>query len=184
MATPDATAADAERLDRGESGDQPAEARPVMLVPLFGSSDVRAGAPVLRALARARGADVLLLDLEQPLHGAGVEDRDGWLEERRAALSASDLSVRTERRVGHNLEGVIIEAVAEHAPELLIFTWQRRRTHSPLRDELELADLLIRARAGRCGSRAATRRPRVDERRRRRGAHGRARRRRRDRDLS
>ncbi|MEX2228135.1 MAG: DUF389 domain-containing protein [Dehalococcoidia bacterium] len=125
-------------------GDEPArEPRPTILVPLFAGSAVRAAAPVLRVIARARDADVLLLDLEQPIRGAPVDDRASRIEEHRAAIAAPDVSVAVEHRLGHNLAGMIAEAVAAHRPDLLLLTWQRRRDRPALRGELALRDLLV-----------------------------------------
>ncbi len=127
----------------------PAASRVTILVPVFAGSRVSDGAAVLRSLARAREADVVVLDLDQPAYTVpGVEEaddagRDARLAELTKVLAGPGVAVRVERRLGHNLQGTVREAVAELNPALVVFAWAPRRERSLLRDELALRDLLL-----------------------------------------
>lgn len=114
-----------------------------ILVPVRTKEQFQQLSPLLVPLAKKRQSHIILLYIVRPYLGKDWDSKavEKWLNEIVQSLHDQDVEAEWQQKQGHNLGGMIREAVEAWEPDWLILNWQRRHDRDPF--PYDLQDLLL-----------------------------------------
>lgn len=117
---------------------------PIILIPVSSEQQLDNLSSLIVPIARARHARLILLRVKRPVYGnaAVVRSDEKWLDGCVQKLRAQGIETELKLRRGHNIAGVIREAVVEIQPALLVLSWVREPSTRP-DATYDLQDLLL-----------------------------------------